>query len=221
MPRNEFLTDMLAADLPSRFIAKLLSELPIIYAEAFARAYDDPSWGKREGDYMLGHTRRSLYEQASRAAAEASGIRVQQHIPKRGNVSHVRVLAGRFVLVGSHVATPGGFPVHSDCRKQFAEINQHLEQGDLFTIESKPGEHSLYAFITHTSVPGAPNQFRSAQVGFPNTSFDGWLQDPIDLRDILDAQTQLENSIDQNTLQSTVPMPVWKSNIKRAGEGEK
>lgn len=210
MSDNLTLKNLLVQDLPPGLILRVLETLPKVYREAHDSVTNDSRFGEPEALYMLGHTRRALFETEFRKIAIENGVGVEMHKPKRGGCTHVRVLAGRFQLIACHVPSPGAFPNHSDCREQYSAINEHIQQGQLFAQDSSPGEQSLYGILTHTSDRRDVASFRSAQIGFPDKSFSEWAEEPIDLLDIRDRQSATLRA--KEDLQGRVqkPKPKWK-----------
>ena len=210
MGDNPTLKQLLANDLPPGFVKKVLGALERVYPEAYESVENDTRFGKPEAEYMRGPTRRALFETELRNIAVECGLKVEMHKPAKGGCKHVRVLFGRFQIGACHVQSPGAFPQHSDCRQQLSSVNEHISQGQLFSVESEPQDHSLYAILTHTAETTDPSKFRSAQIGFPNPDFEEWVEEPIDLMEIRDRQAQaLQRREDlQGAIQK--PKPRWK-----------
>lgn len=207
---NPTLKSLLANDFPPAFVLRILQTLPKVYQEAHDSVTNDPRFGEPEANYMLGHTRRALFETEFRNIAIECGINVEMHTPVKGGCSHVRVLFGRFQLIECHVPSPGAFPHHSDCREQYSAVNEHIQQIQMFARASNPHENSLYGILTHTSDARDVAKFRSAQIGFPDPAFESWVEEPIDLLDIRDRQAQVLRATED--LQAAVqdPKPKWK-----------
>lgn len=210
MSENPTLKSLVAQDLPPAFVLRILQTLPKVYREAHDSVTNDSRFGVAEALYMLGHTRRALFETEFRKIAVDSTIAVEMHKPKKGGCTHVRVLVGRFQLIACHVPSPGAFPNHSDCREQYSAVNEHIQQGQLFAQDSNPGEQSLYGVLTHTSDHRDAATFRSAQIGFPDKSFSAWVEEPINLLDIRDQQSVAFRSSEDLQGMIQKPKPKWK-----------
>ena len=210
MKNNPTIAEYLIQDLPPGFVRQILETLPKIYREAYDSVTNDSRLGEPEALYLLGHTRRAIFETEFRKMALDCGLQVEMHKPKRGGCTHVRVLAGRFQLIACHVASPGAFPNHSDCREQYSAINEHLQQGQLFEESSSPGEQAFYGILTHTSDPKDASTFRSVQIGFPDTHFLEWAEEPVDLLDIRDKQSRMFRAAEDLQGQIQRPKPRWK-----------
>jgi hypothetical protein len=132
------------------------------------------------------------------------------HVPNSGGCEHVQIMCGRFRLIACHVQSPGAFPQHSDCREQYAGINEHISQADWLAVPSEPGEEALFGVLTHTSERRDQSLFRCAQIGFPDPSFSAWVEQPVDLLDLRDMQVaayQLPDDLQGHIQDAT---PKWK-----------
>ena len=207
----ETLAELLVADLPPSFVSRLLEALPKIYVSALERVQEIEPLGEEEVNYLLGHMRRVLFEAEFRSIASDCGLRLEMHQPEKGGCSHVRVITGRFQLIGCHVQSPGSFPRHSDCREQYSAVNECISQQEMFPAGSQPGEHSLYGILTHAAEPKDNSAFRSAQIGFPDVEFIEWVEEPVDLLDVQDNQRLRYQAVEDLQAQVQDPMPKWKS----------
>ena len=137
------------------------------------------------------------------------------HSPANGGCEHVQIICGRFRLITCHVQSPGAFPQHSDCREQYAGVNEHISQADWLAVHSEPGEEALFGVLTHASDRHNPRRFRSAQIGFPDTAFETWVDKPIDLLDLRDMQIAAYQASDDPQGRNQDAQPKWKN---RQGE---
>jgi hypothetical protein len=204
--RAATLEQLLAVDLPPLFVRELLDTAPNLY------------YGTAEADYLLGHVRRALFETKVRNLGVEHGLTVTMESPEKGGCQHVRLSVGRFTFTVCHVAAYDGFPVHSESREQYSEINQHLAQGQLFPVESQPKSEQIYGVIVHA---GIRDDFRGISIGFPNNKFTDWVQRPTDLRNIADMQMYQPQQDTRKQIQSTEPK--WKSTAEgaAANQGDK
>lgn len=215
------LTQLLISDLPPGFVRAVLDQFPLIYSEAHEVVHNNPDYGKPEAEYLLGHQRRALGEASLRNLAVEHGLKVEMLKPEKGGCEHVMITVGRFKFTLCHVASQGAFPKSSPCREQYSLINEHLSQGQLFPIESDPSDADIYAVLVHTGVPGKNSNFKSIAVGFPNHTFDAWLDAPINLLDISDLQGRRYQQKEDLQQQVQSPRPEWKKNAKKnTGKGE-
>src|SRR5205085_7818130 len=110
---NESLRDLLIEDVPLRFTTGLIQKLPVIYKEAFGRAYEDSSWNEPEAHYILGHYRRVLFEPVFRREAAKAGLKVRVELNAANNCHYTLVHTGRFILTESHVRNKSDAPKHA------------------------------------------------------------------------------------------------------------
>jgi hypothetical protein len=79
-----------------------------------------------------------------------------------------------------------------------------MAQKTLFPVESEPREAELFGIIVHTESSNK-SVFGFSGIGFPDTSFAGWVEAPIDLLDIIDSQAKSAQP-QQNTIDKAEPM---------------
>lgn len=210
MTENPLLTQLLVSDIPPALVRRILKVFPTVYADAYAQVRDHPQLGEPEAKYLLGHLRRALFETQFRDIAIDCGLRVTMHAPPNGGCEHVQVMCGRFRLIACHVQSPGAFPQHSDCREQYAGINEHISQADWLAVPSEPGEEALFGILTHASERRDQGQFRCAQIGFPDPGFYSWVEQPADLLDLRDLQVTAYQASDDLQGQKQDAAPKWK-----------
>ena len=224
MPRkNQSLKEMLAVDLPPEFVCTLLERAPAVYREAYAAVWYNPDLGKREAQYLLGHQRRALFEATFRESARLHGLpfSMKRTTDERGHAHgcyHVRVIVGRFAFTQCHVQSPGAFPKSSRSREQYSQINEHAAQVLLFPTDSIPREEELYGIIIHTKHRDNKREIQSLAVGFPNSEFTAWIQEPIPLAEIEALQAaSIRKVID---LQPAIERarPRWKTENRGRGK---
>lgn len=214
MNDNATLAQLLLADIPPALVRQILNVLPNVYNDAYDQAYEHPQLGQPEAKYLLGHLRRALFETQFRAIAIGCGLRFTMHTPANGGCEHVQIICGRFRLIACHVQSPGAFPQHSDCREQYAGVNEHISQIDWLAVPSEPGEEALFGVLTHTSDRHDPRTFRSAQIGIPEPAFETWVDKPTDLLDLRDMQIAAYHASDDLQGKNQDAQPKWK---KRQG----
>lgn len=215
MKENATLAQLLLADIPPALVRQILKVLPTVYINAYDQVFGDPQLGEPEAKYLLGHRRRALFETQFRSIAIDCGLRFVMHSPANGGCEHVQIICGRFRLITCHVQSPGAFPQHSDCREQYAGVNEHISQADWLAVHSEPGEEALFGVLTHASDRHNPRRFRSAQIGFPDTAFETWVDKPIDLLDLRDMQIAAYQASDDPQGRNQDAQPKWKN---RQGE---
>ena len=77
----------------------------------------------------------------------------------------------------------------------------------------------FYGVFVHTNSMGQKDVFGHIHVGFPDTDFNDWLEDPIDFQDIIDLQQQLFQEKEDLHAQIQQPVPVFKKGAnEQAGE---
>ena len=210
MKENATLAQLLLADIPPALVRQILEVLPTVYNNAHDQVFEDPQLGEPEAKYLLGHRRRALFETQFRAIAIGCGLRVAMHTPANGGCEHVQVVCGRFRLITCHVQSPGAFPQHSDCREQYAGVNEHISQIDWLAVPSEPGEEALFGVLTHASDRHDARTFRSAQIGIPDPAFETWVDRPTDLLDLRDMQIATYQASDDLQLKNQDAEPKWK-----------
>ena len=213
---NHTLKDMLATDLPPGFVTTLRSGAASVYREALAAVQRNAKLGEPESQYLLGHQRRAHFEAMLRESAVLHGLQFSMERAKddQGHLhgfQHVRVTAGRFAFTACHVQSPGAFPKFSRSREQYAQINEHAAQGNLFPLQSNPKEDELYGIIIHTECRIAKGEIQSLAVGFPDPQFKAWIQAPIPLLDIEELQATLFPNSEDAAATTKEPRPMWKT----------
>lgn len=211
MEPSSTLSQMLADTLPPGFISSLLDRLSGVYSDSHSAMINDPALGDNQARYVLGYYRRGACETVFERTAAEFGLIAKEISPETGGCSHIQVSNDTFDFSMCHVQANAGFPKHSDNREQSSQINSHMPQGDLFPINVSPTDCKLYGVFVHTEQLGNKAQFQSVCIGFPNTNFDDWIYEPIDLRDIQDIQIrQYQENIDSHaTIQNSDPK--WKT----------
>jgi hypothetical protein len=93
-------------------------------------------------------------------------------------------------------------------RAQYADVNQHITQGQLFPVRSSPGEAALYCIIIHGPSTEKPGELGYCCFAFPTQQGKEWVQEPIDLSDIRDyQQARYQKPADDRALiQNTDPV---------------
>lgn len=213
MTQNATLAELLLADIPPALVRQLLEVLPDVYAKAYDDVHNNPRLGDPEAKYLLGHMRRALFETQFRDIALDCGLRIAMHTPTNGGCEHVQIMCGRFRLITCHVQSPGAFPHHSDCREQYAGVNEHISQADWLSVPSDPDHEAVFGVLTHTSERHDQPQFRCAQFGIPNTAFDAWVDRPVDLLDLRDMQIAAFRAPDDLQGRNQDAQPKWKKRL--------
>lgn len=218
------LKQLLIHDLPPGFVRALLERIENIYPESHAAMFNDPSLGEEQAKYVLGYYRRALAETELTNTAVEHGLNVKLIQPENGGCKHVYVSAGRFGFTICHVETSGGFPKYSDSREQSAKINEHISQIELFPVVSEQAADEAFfnGVLVHTEQPGRKDAFKSLHIGFPTPEFDNWVDEPINLQDILDIQQRLFQSHEDIHAAIQDTTPTWKGvDVATIKEGEK
>ncbi len=190
------LRQLLINELPHGFVRSLIDKIPGIYKESYESVTNDPNLGEEQAKYVMGFYRRGAAETLLQRLSSEHGLKVNLIQPENGGCKHVRVSIGRFGAVMCHVQTRAGFPSLSDNRVQASSINELLSQSTLFPIESSPKNEEIFAVFVHTEQTNKKDSFGSIHIGFPNHKFDSWIEEPIDLMEILNEQEQIIQSGD-------------------------
>jgi len=208
------LFDLLVADIPSGFCTAALDRMQRIYPEAYESVKNDPRFGEPEVKYMHGHTRRALVEFGLRELAVAHKVKVEMKRAEGfGGPEHVMLSSGRFCFTACHVPSMSTFPRDSRYREQYSAINEHVTQGQLFAVASNPAEADIYGIIIHCEAVGSKSKLGTLSIGFPNQKYNDWIDEPIALVDIADAQARLHQKEQPGSAE-----PKWK---KKKDTGEK
>jgi hypothetical protein len=201
------LFELLLADLPSGFCSGLVARMQFVYLESFESVKNDPRFGEPEMRYMHGHTRRALVEFGLRELAAEHGLGVEmKRADGVGGPEHVMLTSGRFCFTACHISTINSFPKESRHREQYSVINEHVAQGQLFPIASLPTAADIYGIIFHCEAGGSKSKLGTLSIGFPNERCDDWIDAPIPLVDLADAQEHIRNAPDA----TQAAAPKWK-----------
>lgn len=212
------LFDLLITDLPVGFGKSLVERMPLLYIEAFESVTHDPRFGEPEARYLHGHVRRALVEKMLRDLGVAHQMKVEMRRAEGvGGPEHVMLSVGRFCFTACHIPAMREFPQESRHREQYSLINEHADQVQMFPIGSDPPDHAIYGIIFHRGAPGNKGKLGTLCIGIPNETCDGWIQEPINLVDLADAQErQLQQKEEAKSAE-----PKWKPQTKDKKEGEK
>lgn len=185
---NHSLREILIADVPPAFVALLISGGKWAYKEAHAHVVNDPLLGDAERAYVEPHYRRALFERKMMEVGSDSGLKATTKRVTSGAAQYNVVRAGRILLTCSRTISRNVVPRACAFREQYANINEHIDQRQLFPVPSTPGEASLYCIVIH-----GPSIENSGELGFccfafPTQKGEKWVQEPIDLADIRDYQ---------------------------------
>lgn len=198
---NDSLREILIADVPPAFVARVLNDAQWVYKEARAHVKNDPLLGEAERAYMEPHYRRALFERKMMDAGLDSGLVATPERVTSGAATYNLVRAGRLLLTCSK--TPSRNVVTRACvfREQFADVNEHIDQQQLFPVNSTPGDASLYCIIIHGQSIEKPGELGYCCFAFPQKKRDDkwvWAQEPVDLADIRDyQQTRYQKRADE------------------------
>ncbi len=187
---NDSLRDYLIADVPPAFVTRLLEKAAWVYKEAHAHYQNDPLLGDAERAYMEPHYRRALFERVMMECALDSGLQAETERVSSGAAQYNVVRAGRLVLTCSKTSSRYVVPRACDFREQYSDINEHIDQRQLFSVSSAPSASSFYCVIIHGPSLKNSGELGFCCFGFPAKDFAGWAQEPIDLADVQDYQQQ-------------------------------
>jgi hypothetical protein len=128
----ETLEALTIQQVPADFFKQLAKRQPAIYAEAKDLALSSPSWRAPEGEMVMPHIVRALFEHEVRIAAADAGL---QHLDLR----HAGDNCGYgMVRAGQHIGSPKKFVRRCKSRRQNAAVNAFLEQLALDEVLMEP-----------------------------------------------------------------------------------
>lgn len=194
---NDTLREILIADLPPAFVTRMIRDAEQVYPLAHSHFAHDPLLGKAERDYMEPHYRRALFERRMMDAGLDAGLKVTTQNVSSGAATYNLVRAGRLILTCSRTPSRNVAPRSCSFRGQYADINEHIDQTQLFPVASTPGEAALYCIIIHGPSLEDVGTLGFCCFAFPKQDGEKWAQEPIDLADIRDyQQTRYQKSAD-------------------------
>jgi len=219
MEPSPSLSQLLVNTLPPGFVRVFPKKLADVYSESYQTVFNNPNLNKEDATYLLGHKRRALAETVFYRTAVEHGLKASHVQPENGGCAHVSVEIGQFCLAMCHVQTRGAFPKHSDNREQASQINRNLPQLDLFPDIFPDKKDDFFGILVHTEYPGNKDQFQSVSIGFPNTNFNNWVDEPIDLLDIQNLQEQAFQSKSDPHILNQNDSPTFKTKIIQKHQG--
>lgn len=134
----ETLEALTIQEVPADFFRQLVSRQPAVYAEANDLALNNPSWRRPEGEMVVPHIRRAVFEHEVRLAAGNANL---QHFDLRhagDNCGYGMVRAGKLAISTHHIAGPNQFVRRCKSRQQHAAVNKFLDQLALDEILVEP-----------------------------------------------------------------------------------
>ena len=204
---NDSLREILIADVPPAFVSRLIDDAKWVYKEAHAHIKNGPLVGDAERAYLEPHYRRALFERKMMDAGLDSGLRAETERASSGAAQYNLIRVGRILLTCSRTTSRNAVPRACAFRGQYSDVNEHINQRQLFPMPSQPGKSSLYCIITH-----GPSNEKVGELGFccfafPTQSGERWAQEPIDLVDIYDYQKARyqKRDDDRASIQSAEP----------------
>ncbi|GGA80009.1 hypothetical protein GCM10011521_17820 [Arenimonas soli] len=217
---NDSLREILVTDVPPAFVTRLLSAAEWVYKEAHDTIKNNTMLGEAERAYLEPHYRRALFERKMLEVALDSGLKAVSEQVASGAAKYNLVRVGRLLLTCSK--TSGRYVVPRACsfRGQYSDINEHIDQGQLFPVQSAPQEASLYCIVTHGPSTKNPGTLGYCCFGFPAMDMEKWAQQPIDLADIRDYQQQRYQKADDDRAQIQQVEPKLKPQFEADGDAE-
>lgn len=161
----ESIFEMILDNVPENFVRKIAEITPILYQEAFERAFNDPAWGPFEARYILPHQRRVLFEAQFRTIAGECGLLTTNRWHAGRNCNYTAVRAGRIVCTASAVESESAIARPAVSRRQHAAVNYLLQNPTFSFIDTAEvfKADTIYAMVTH-----GPDQVDLRAVGFLN-----------------------------------------------------
>ena len=185
---NASLRTLLATDLPDAFVSELINVANWIYRDTHEAIALDSNYDAPEKEYLLPHTRRAIMESKMRELANKHNVQVTIEENSAKNTKYSLIRCGRFALTISKAPGESQLPSKCNFRKQYAEINQHIKQLSLFPLPSNPQDSSIYGIIIHGHDLNDQSKLAFLRIGFPEHEKRGWVEDPIDLLEIMELQ---------------------------------
>jgi hypothetical protein len=195
---NDSLREILVTDVPPAFVLRLIQDAAWVYKEAHARVLNDSLLGDAERAYLEPHHRRALFERKLMEAALDSGLQATTERVSSGAAQYNLIRAGRLLLTCSRTVGRNVVPRACMFRGQYAGINEHIDQLQLFPVSSNPGESSLYCIVSHGPSAEKPGELGYCCFAFPMQEGGKWAQEPVDLTDVRDYQKARYQKIDDD-----------------------
>lgn len=179
---NQNLFDALVAAMPLSFLEDMATAVPHLFAEAYNEFSNSAVVDSSQVPVLVPHYRRSLFETKFLRCAEQAGLKVQVRTTKRGASNFVVVEAGKFVFTASFVASRGQSVRNADFRTEHSELNELLDQQDLFKDEEerKPlsrdsinNSESIYGILLYGGDLTGKSHFM--EFGFPTVGSSGYV----------------------------------------------
>jgi hypothetical protein len=152
--------------------------------------HNDALIGEEGRDQLLPHIRRVLLEQKLKEIALDSGLRAEVECVNSGAHKYVAVRSGRLVLTASKTTGRNAIPRACAFREQYSDVNEHIDQQNLFPGISEPADAALYGIIIHGPNERHKKELAFCCFGFPSPDMEKWAQEPIALADVCDYQQQ-------------------------------
>lgn len=204
---NDSLREILIADLPPAFVSRFQDAASEVYREASTRIKNDALLDDDSRNQLLPHLRRALLETRFKTIALDSGLRAEAESVSSGAHKYVAVRVGRLVLTCSKTTGPNAVPRACNFRDQYSDVNEHINQHQIFPIVSNPGNESLYCLIIHGPSEYTENDLGYCSFGFPSPNLEKWVEEPVALADVRDYQRErYQKSEDERaSIQNTEP----------------
>ncbi|HSW76249.1 MAG TPA: hypothetical protein VLG50_04365 [Candidatus Saccharimonadales bacterium] len=186
---NESLRSILITDLPARFVSELIGASRWAYRDSYEAVYSDNNYDEPEKKGLLPYVRRARIEKKIREVALDAGLTATVEKNSAKNTEYTLIKSGRVALTVSKSFDRGSLPALARFREQYSSINQHAAQIQMLPVLSMPFEASLYGVIIHGSSNLSHNELGFLQIGFLDSRKYRWVEAPIDLEDIMDAQS--------------------------------
>jgi len=196
MVMKKSLFDMISSDLPPKFVSQVIDAAIWAYRDAYEAIISDNTIGDHQKGYLLPHMRRAKIETKVMEIALDCALNATVEKNVSNNTNYTLIRCGRFVLTISMTGRRNNFPANKcNFRKQYSEINQHIQQLQLFEIDSEPECESIYGIIIHGHNFSKQGELGFINIGFPDpTKLDKWVDIPLDLMDVKELQNKFEDT---------------------------
>jgi len=147
------LLDRLVRAYPKQFFTRLAERQQAIYAQSIAISFKDQSWESPEGNYILPHNRRILFESEFRKAAKDCKLHAFDSAHAGDNCTYVMVKADGLIITEHYVDGPKQFVRPAESRKQNAAVNNWLDEYTDENLLTQPlpklGRNAIYLNLLH------------------------------------------------------------------------
>lgn len=194
---RETLQEVVAAELPSAFVAGIHPLLSRLYIEAAAYVRENRFMEDPEYRNLLPHARRNMAEKGLRDLASKHGLFVTVEWTKHHTAQFTMICTPRIRLTISKTAHEWALPETCYFRKTNSAVNDMLMQGNLWPVSAPEQNDSelLYAILTHGPAPKS-DALGFVSIGFPRPDMKAWAEPTVNILDIQERQERMAKPAD-------------------------